>query len=124
MNIVIVEDEEHIRITLCDVLSLYGHKVFDFDNGQSALDYINTTQELIHLILSDINMPRLNGVELVKALQNQGNTIPITLTTGYASPALIDTALKLNVKILNKPINFHLLKDILDSLEEATLTQG
>ena len=79
MNILLVDDDFQVRQLLYDFLSGHGHKVFDFDNGQSALDYINISKDTIHLILSDICMPILNGIELIKAVRNQQNNIPVIL---------------------------------------------
>lgn len=116
MNILLVDDDFQVRQLLYDFLSGHGHKVFDFDNGQSALDYINISKENMHLILSDICMPILNGIELIKAVRNQQNNIPVILVTGYANTEQLNDAEKLNANILGKPINFQLLDQLINKI--------
>lgn len=116
MNILLVDDDYVLRKSLGEILSMQGHRIFDFDNGQTALDYINTTKDPIHLILSDICMPRLNGIKLVQSVQNNGKTIPVIFITGYANPQLIDAAHALNATIFNKPLDFESLELFIDSL--------
>ena len=68
--VIIIEDDEDDRELMREVfLKLnYPNKVLFFGDGQQALDYLLTTPELPFLILSDINMPKLNGFELIDKL--------------------------------------------------------
>lgn len=68
--VIIIEDDEDDREFIREVfLKLnYPNKVLFFGDGQQALDYLLTTPELPFLILSDINMPKLNGFELIDKL--------------------------------------------------------
>lgn len=116
MNILLVDDDCLIRESLGEILSIQGHRIFDFDNGQTALDYINTTEYPIHLILSDICMPKLNGIELLESVRSRGQLTPAIFITGYASPQLINAAHALNAAIFNKPLDYKSLKLFIDSL--------
>jgi len=117
MNILLVDDDLFVRELLRDVLLSQGHFIFERENGQLALDYINSTIEGIDLIVSDINMPILNGVELAQSVRALGKSTPIILITAYASLKLIDIARKLNITVLGKPINFSLLKQHVNKVE-------
>lgn len=68
--VIIIEDDEDDRELMREVfLKLnYPNKVLFFGDGQEALDYLTDTPELPFLILSDINMPKLNGFELIDKL--------------------------------------------------------
>ena len=69
--VIIIEDDEDDREFIREVfLKLnYPNKVLFFSDGQEALDYLTDTPELPFLILSDINMPKLNGFELIDKMR-------------------------------------------------------
>src|SRR5690606_9206037 len=69
--IIIIEDDEDDKELLSHVLYKlnYKNKVLFFADGESALEHIDTCQELPFLVLSDINMPKMNGFELREKLK-------------------------------------------------------
>ncbi len=87
--VIIIEDDEDDQYLLEQVfLKLnYQNKVVFFSDGQDALDYLQTTHELPFLILSDINMPRLDGFQLrgksgVSRMLSSLRTLVINLLEG------------------------------------------
>jgi len=70
--IIIIEDDLDDQMLLEMVFQklAYANEVIYFLDGQEALDYLNTTNDIPFLILSDINMPKLNGLELREKLHN------------------------------------------------------
>lgn len=69
--IVIIEDDADDQEFLVEIFKNlnYSNKIIFFSDGQQALDHLETTEELPFLILSDINMPRLNGFALREKLK-------------------------------------------------------
>lgn len=69
--IIIIEDDVDDQEVLDEIFQKLNHpnKVLFFGDGQEALDHINESQDLPFLILSDINMPKLNGFDLRKKLK-------------------------------------------------------
>jgi CheY-like chemotaxis protein len=69
--IIIIEDDEDDQDFLTEIFQKlnYQNKILFFFDGQEALDHINTSDELPFLILSDINMPKLNGFALREKLK-------------------------------------------------------
>lgn len=116
MNTLLVVVEDTIREVLYEFLSVQGHTVFDCNNGATALDYINVTTNPVDLILSDMNMPVLNGVELAQSIRNQGMDTPIILITGYCTIEFASIAQKLNASIFYKPINLSALEVFINSI--------
>jgi CheY-like chemotaxis protein len=82
-KLLLVENNAQLAEIYSDMLSSYGYVVSVAGDGLQALDRCD--QEHYDLILSDIQMPKLNGLGLVKVLRELGETTPIILLTGYAS---------------------------------------
>lgn len=83
MNILVVEDEPDLREVLTFVLQDIGYKVFEAENGEVGLRICQ--EQKIHGIISDIRMPKLDGVQLLKSMREKNPEIPIIfLVTGFA----------------------------------------
>jgi CheY-like chemotaxis protein len=69
--IIIIEDDLDDQLILKEIFEKlnYGNALLFFSDGQEALDFLNTTEIIPFLILSDINMPKLNGFELRDKIQ-------------------------------------------------------
>ncbi|RMH52991.1 MAG: hybrid sensor histidine kinase/response regulator [Zetaproteobacteria bacterium] len=81
-TILLVEDEEQVRATTASVLERLGYRVVTAANGREAMECFCRESE-IALLLSDVVMPEMGGVELVRAVRATGSRIPIILATGY-----------------------------------------
>lgn len=73
--VIVIEDDADDQDFLTEIFQKlnYPNKIRFFSDGHEALDYINTTDELPFLILSDINMPKLNGFALREKLRTDAN---------------------------------------------------
>ena len=81
-NILVVEDEPVLRRTVGQILEMLGYKVSCVENGLEALEFYWDQDEEIDLILSDIAMPEMGGLELRKELDEEGAPVPVLLTSG------------------------------------------
>lgn len=109
-NLLIVDDEplilKNLRITLED----YADTIFMAGNGVEALEI--EAKELIHCIICDINMPKMNGVEVIANLRAKGNDVPVIFYTGHGNQALMIEAAKHGAfDFLDKP-NLDGLEDV------------
>ncbi len=78
-KILIVEDNKELSRLFCRVLSREGYTTFEAADGIEALDVLEN--EYIDLIVSDIMMPRMNGIELVRTLRDAKYTLPVLMIT-------------------------------------------
>lgn len=80
-KILIVDDSESIREVVCFTLESAGHEVFVAVDGKDALSYLDGRE--IDLIITDLHMPNMNGIELIKEirLNEQYKRIPILFLT-------------------------------------------
>jgi len=109
-NILIVDDEEFICENLKYLLEGLGDEVFTALNGAEAFDIIE--RETIICVISDINMPVMDGIELIKKVRESGNNIPFVFFTAHGNNELMMETVKYGAfDFIDKP-NFDGLEDI------------
>jgi YesN/AraC family two-component response regulator len=84
-------------------------------NARDCLTYLNNVESPhVDVILSDINMPEMDGFELLKRVRVAHPEIPIYMVSAYESPEFRTRADQLGaLRFLSKPVDFHLLGDLL-----------
>lgn len=113
--ILIVDDEETIRLLIRMILESVGHSVFEAQDGGVALDILETYPDPFDMIVLDILMPRMDGIEFLSALHNQVFYPPIIVLTTHE--AQIPKALAHSVSgRLVKPFGKQALIDLVNSL--------
>lgn len=102
-SVLIVDDEAAVRRFAARVLQRDGYGVVEATDGVEALEVLKDGQASIDVVVSDIVMPRLNGVELMQALATTHPDIPVILMSGYATAALSELGIAAPCSILTKP---------------------
>jgi len=88
-DVLIVEDDEALCEALCDTLELENYQVISASNGTEAL--LKLAKNTVKLVVSDVQMPVMGGVELLNQMQLQYADIPVLLMTAYGSvPKAVD----------------------------------
>jgi PAS domain S-box-containing protein len=82
-RILVVEDNAVLLASLVELLAQWGYQAIPTGNGEEALSYLARGHDLVDVILSDVVMPRLGGIGLLKALRRRGVTIPLVLMSGH-----------------------------------------
>lgn len=101
--VLVVDDESAVRRFAIRTLEREGYSVFEARDGAEALELVQKGTVTFHAVISDIVMPRLNGVELMRALSLSNPDLPVLLMSGYASGALTDMGITAPCAILPKP---------------------
>ena len=102
-RILVVDDEPVVRRFAARVLEAEGFSVFEAADGADALRMMREEVTAVDVILSDIVMPRLNGVELMQVLAASHPQLPVLLMSGYASGELEGMGIAAPCAILTKP---------------------
>jgi len=120
-KVLIIDDEEIVTRSFDLLLRKVGYKVSIASNGQDAQKIAG--EETLDLIICDIRMPGMNGVETIKAIQSknrhpESGNIPVIFITGYADEKLEEEAKQLKpLACLYKPFdNAEILQTIRTSL--------
>ncbi len=115
LTILYAEDEEGIRKKIADSLGYYAKEVFEAKNGEEALALYHDKKP--DIIFTDIMMPRMDGIELVKAIRCEDANTPIVMITAHTDKDYLLSAVELHLEqYIIKPIN---LKDLKSSLEKC-----
>jgi len=91
-TILLTDDNKEFVQNLSDILELKGYKVLTANDGFQALDIIRVTP--VDLILMDIKMPVMNGVETYKKIKKISPVTPVIMLTAYALEELIQESLQ------------------------------
>jgi two-component system cell cycle sensor histidine kinase/response regulator CckA len=91
-TVLLVEDEDSVRQLVRETLESRGYRVLEAANGTDALTLAAAHADPIHLVITDVVMPGLNGHELVQQLQATRPTLKVLYLSGYAQDAFPATA--------------------------------
>jgi two-component system response regulator PilR (NtrC family) len=122
-NILIVDDEQSYRQLLTLVFETDGHKVRTAMNGRQALEAL--AQEPAEVVISDVKMPDMDGIELLRSLRETAPDIGVVLMTAFASVESAREAFKLGADdFIQKPFDVEELKLIVrKTLEKQALIE-
>lgn len=122
-NILLAEDDETLRRFLAQALMRAGHEVADFGDGEQAFDSLvamSKTVQPFDLLLTDIVMPGLDGIELAKRAAEIIPTLKIMFITGFAAVALHPSAgAPKQARVLSKPIHLREIVAAVDHMLAA-----
>lgn len=115
MKVLVVDDEEAIKSLF---QQWYYHEIeeglFDFSfalSSEEALNYLEKSDFHVILILSDIAMPGINGLELLKVIKSRKADIPVIIITAYGDEINYKTAINYGVDdFIRKPLDMSMLK--------------
>jgi len=126
-TILVIEDEEAMRLLLTEYLEYLGYEVLAAPDGASAIRL--GTERRFTLALVDINLPDLSGLEVMRELRGRGIDAPFVIVSGNLRDSYVDQIGPLGVhEILEKPIDLddleRVLADVARDLDPPARTVG
>ena len=121
LSILVVDDEQYIREILQEILEGKKYKVITAADGKAALEIVR--EQPIDLILTDMRMPRMDGLQLLKAAKMLVPEIEVILITGHGEVGPAVEAMRNGAFhfILKPPKESHILMTVARALEKRTL---
>jgi two-component system chemotaxis response regulator CheY len=108
-RVLVIDDSTAVRQLVQTILGSAGYEIFEAHDGLDGLDKLRSVPNL-DLALCDVNMPRMNGLEMVLEAQRSGLTVPILMLTTEGQPSMIRDARKAGAKgWIVKPVKPELL---------------
>ncbi len=114
-RILVVDDEENTRIGLTKLLSQEGYEVESAANGNDALDLLG--QHKVNLVISDINMPDMNGLVFLRELSRKFPSTSVIMITAYGGVESYLEAMNLGAyEYLHKPVRLEELRSVMQKI--------
>ncbi|MGF7147316.1 signal transduction histidine kinase [Sphingomonas zeicaulis] len=118
-TVLVVEDDDNVRAYTVDVLRELGYRVIEAHDGEAAMRLLDRQDQNVHLLLTDVVMPKMSGAELAEAARHRQPELRVLYTSGYTRDAIMrDGRLAPGVDLLAKPFTFAALaervRDLLD----------
>jgi CheY-like chemotaxis protein len=106
-TILLAEDEEAVRESVAEYLRRCGYDVLEACNGQHALEVVDRHKGPIHLLLTDVIMPKMGGPELARELASRNKIAATLYMSGYTDDAIVNHGLvESGVAFIQKPFSF------------------
>jgi DNA-binding NtrC family response regulator len=122
-RILIVDDEENARIGLKKLLSQEGYQVDAVANGFEALEYLD--RQIAQLVITDINMPEMNGLVFLRELNRAHPTTNVIMVTAYGGVESYLEAMNLGAfEYLNKPVKLDELRAVVQRIFSGSMQQA
>lgn len=101
-NTLVVDDDDNIRELIVEGLADYPKRVFEARDGNEALEIVKNN--IVDIVFSDVKMPGLDGIELLKSLREDENEVVFVLVTSFSDKEVATSALKWGAyDIIEKP---------------------
>lgn len=119
-RLLVVDDNKGVRFLLKELLSAEGYEILDARNGEEALSYAANCK--FSLVLLDIKMPGISGIEVLNHLKKINPNLPVILISAYSEMDLLNKALELHPKalFLSKPFDLDNVRELVSSMLEFT----
>lgn len=106
-KVLIIDDESDVRDVLKFHLSESNYQIIEAENGQEGIDLLKSGDNLtnVGVILCDIRMPKVNGIECIQYIRQEAPGIPIVVVTGFP-----DTQMAVN--LMNEGVKDYLVKPV------------
>ncbi len=123
ISVLYVEDENDVREFTSKLLGSLVKKVYSAENGLVGLETFEKHQDEIDLIVSDINMPKMDGLEMCTRIKKINDLIPIVITSAHNDPNFLKKAIDVGVNTYAmKPIDlYQLVESMIKAIEPIIL---
>jgi DNA-binding response OmpR family regulator len=116
-TILVAEDDADVRKLIQHILSLYGYTVYEAEDGAQAVQVFKERAQKVDLLLFDVIMPRKNGKEAYKEIQNIRPGVPVIFTSGYTADIIHKKGfLEEGVDLILKPVS---MSELLQKVREV-----
>lgn len=114
-RILIVDDEENARVALSKILTHEGYEVSSAGNGLEALNFLQNSD--VELIITDINMPEMNGLTFLRELSRRHPQSNVIMITAYGEVESYLEAMDLGAfEYINKPVKYDDLRKVINKI--------
>lgn len=115
LKLLYVEDDEILRVSTMGILEDFFDDIFICVDGQDGLDTYNENE--IDIVITDLNMPVMGGLEMIKSIREKNKNIPIFVFSAFNEEKIVDESKGYDIKgYLYKPLDFEQFQEELSKL--------
>jgi len=119
-----VEDEDGVKSVVSNVMSGLFKNFLTASDGREGLDFFLEHSDDIDLIITDINMPRMDGISMCQKIRETNKKVPIIITTAYSDKDFLQKAISIGVSdFVTKPMNMKVLLNAIKKCVEPIVLQ-
>lgn len=121
-KILIIDDEQDVRDAIRMQLESANYNVLEAENGEDAIKILRSENNMVNVgvILCDIRMPKVNGLECIQFFRQEAPGIPIVVVTTYPDPEMVADLMTKGVKdYLVKPVKKEKMLGVVEKLISA-----
>jgi two-component system chemotaxis response regulator CheY len=126
-RVLVVDDEPLVRQVVRMTLEKAGYDVLEAENGEKAIEAINENENplVLDVVICDIRMPKINGVEAIEYFQRQYPHVPLIVLTGYPDTNMAVSFMRHGVvDYLVKPVDAERLKAaVMEAMDQRNLAR-
>ena len=116
-TILVVDDDIVVLAAISKMLNLFGYIVAGASNSEAAMDYVANSRKRFDLIITDLAMPAIDGVQFMTAAKKVFPDVPVIVMTGYSELCTPEEALRLGAfALVPKPFN---IPEVISTIERA-----
>lgn len=102
-EILLVEDDKLVRSVIVEVLQNYGYKMLTASNGQEGFETFKNNNKTLNLVIADVIMPKMNGIELAREIEKENPGTKILFMSGYSEQ--VNNLEEMGVNYIKKPFD-------------------
>ncbi len=114
--IFVIEDSAEFRSLLLEYLSTLGYGVRAFASAEEVMQHMRSAAATPELVISDIHMERVTGLQLVRELRKTSPGLPAILMTAFGSPEIEEQVARQGAAYLEKPFRLPVMRDLVREL--------
>ncbi len=115
LNVLYIEDDLKNQAIISKALDLYCNEVIVASDGEEALYFYENNKELLDVLIVDISIPKINGLEVIKKIRSTNKKIPIIVTTAHTDKEYLLESLTYQLEsYIVKPFSFEKLMSVLE----------
>jgi len=119
LNVLYVEDNEDVMSSTLDILNTFFTNIDTAMNGEEGLEKFKEKADFYDLIISDINMPKMNGLDMISEIKKINREILVVITTAHNDYSYLIKSIEMKVdRYLMKPLNINQIIDILGDISK------
>ncbi len=120
--VAIIDDDDSIRAATSRLVRSLGWEARTYASAQAFLE--GTDASTVHCIFSDVQMPKMGGLEMLRNLNAQGSQVPVIFITAFCTEAIRREALRAGARAcLSKPVDESAVQQFLEGVASGALAQ-